>query len=100
MAQVIVRRTVVKLGVERTNLVAETAVEQVVGEDPAIGDIVQTVASAMYATGMLRRFPRPRGARPTTPKEVRSEVAICSVRLPAVVLPARVNNDVSTRAGA
>src|SRR5258708_4437906 len=58
-----------------------------------------SASCAMYAAGILRRSHRPRGTRPTTTKEVWSEVAICSVRLPVGILPARVNNDVPTRAG-
>src|SRR6266849_9728588 len=59
-----------------------------------------SVSCAMYAMDILHRSPRQQGNRATTTKEVRNEVAICNVGLPIGALPARIDNDVSTTAGA
>src|ERR1700747_1649921 len=44
MAQIVVGWTVIKPSIERADLVCETAIEQVISQDSAIGDVIQSVA--------------------------------------------------------
>src|SRR5579863_8125345 len=44
MAQIVVGGTVIKAIIEWTDLVSQTAIEQVISQDSAVGDVIQSVA--------------------------------------------------------